>query len=182
MTTRISTGVGEQLLSELPAYGLALGQNQIVTQRDLRSMAALTPPSSRDWLDYLSAWSGLVGALLAALAIVYAAWQAAQSKRDLIRERRLEFELGLLAEIRRQMSITQLQHLSGYVGALIVDPADESDIPVLRAALGVKDGPEGRRRLESLRARTQGAGGRFDGTLQEVQREVDIAIQRRIEE
>ncbi len=116
------------------------------------------------------------------MAIIYAAWQAAQSKRDLIRERRLEFELGLLAEIRRQMSITQLQHLSGYVGALIVDPADETDIPVLRAALGVKDGPEGRRRLESLREEVLDSSSRFDRTLVAAQDEVDIAIQRRIEE
>lgn len=154
----------------------------------LALLHAKPPPAgtfsqSRDWLDYVGSLSGLVGALLAAVAIAYAAWQAAQSKRDLIRERRLEFELGLLAEIRRQMSITQLQHLSGYVGALIVDQADETDIPVLRAALGVKSGPEGERRRDELAAEeSSGRGDRFSRWLEEAQREVDAAIQRRIEE
>lgn len=135
---------------------------------------------TRDWLDYVSAFSGLVGALLAAVAIGYAAWQASRSKRDLIRERRLEFELGLLAEMRRQMSITQLQHLSGYVGALIVDPSDETDIPVLRAALGVKSGPKGARRRDEL-AHANGSGDRFSRWLVEAESEIDTAIQRRIE-
>lgn len=140
-----------------------------------------SPGVARDWLDYVGAFSGLVGALLAAAAIGYAAWQAARSKRDLIRERRLEFELGLLAEIRRQMSITQLQHLSGFVGALIVDPGDETDIPLLRAAIGVKSGPKGTRRRDEL-AESNGPGDRFSRWLTEATVEVDDAIQRRIEE
>lgn len=97
----------------------------------------------RDWLDYAAAISGVVGVLLAAFAVWYASRQSADAKRDLIRERRLEFELGLLAEIRRQMSVTQLAHLSGYVGALIRNADDEQDLPVLRALIGTKSGPKG---------------------------------------
>jgi hypothetical protein len=154
----------------------------VMTYQLLTTEAQQSADSARDWLDYAGAFSGLVGALLAAVAIGYAAWQAAQSKRDLIRERRLEFELGLLAEMRRQMSVTQLQHLSGYVGELIVDPADETDIPVLRAALGVKSGPKGTRRRDELANDASGRGDRFSRWLAEAEKEVDAAIQRRIEE
>jgi hypothetical protein len=138
---------------------------------------------SRDWLDYLSAWSGLIGAALAALAIIYAAWQSVQTREDLVRERRLEFELGLLAKIRRQMSVTQFQHLSGYVGALIADSKDETDVPVLRAVIGTKPGPEGRRRkdriAEDARSRLVEAHVEW---LKEAAAEVDAAIQRRLKE
>ena len=149
---------------------------------DVASSAAETARESRDWLDYLSAYSGLAGALLAGAAIAYAAWQAAQSKQDLIRERRLDFELRLLAEIRRQMSITHLQHLSGYVGALVVDQNDETDLPLLRAAIGTKAGQLGQARLRAIDSEAdtlnqQRPAARFAAALEEV----DQAIQRRIE-
>lgn len=137
---------------------------------------------ARDWLDHVTIWSGAVGALLAAFAIGYAAWQSVQTKTDLVRERRLEFELGLLAEIRRQMSITQFQHLSGYVGALVRDTQDETDIPVLRALVGTKAGPNGRRRRDEIAdaARGRAADPQADW-LQCAAKEVDAAIQRRRE-
>jgi hypothetical protein len=136
---------------------------------------------SRDLLDWVGAFSGLVGALLAAYAIFYASRQSAEAKRDLIRERRAEFELGLLAEIRRQMSITQFQHLAGYVGALIPNSVDETDLPALRAAIGVKAGPNGQRYVDEVRAEARGA--RQDAQHQlliTAQIEVDDAIQRRL--
>lgn len=138
---------------------------------------------SRDWFDWVGALSGLVGALFAAYAIYYASRQSTEAKRDLIRERRAEFELGLLAEIRRQMSITQFQHLAGYVGALIADSADETDLPALRAAIGVKSGPNGRRYVANVRAEAKGE--RQDAQqqlLRTAQIEVDDAIQRRLKE
>lgn len=137
---------------------------------------------ARDGLDYLSAYSGLAGAMLAGIAIVYAAWQNSKTKRDLIRERRLEFELGLLAEIRRQMSVTQFQHLAGYVGALVTNPSDEADLALLRAAIGVKSGPIGRARRDEVAkdARTRGADRQAEWLLAAAA-EVDAAIQRRLE-
>ncbi len=155
---------------------------RVMPYESIQVAAQAHATSPNDWLDYVSAFSGLLGALLAAAAVGYAAWQAAQTKRDLIRERRLEFEFGLLAEIRHQMSVTQLQHLAGYVGALIVDPADETDIPVLRAAVGVKSGPKGMRRRDELAREEGGGGDRFSRWLAEAEGEVDSAIQRRIEE
>ncbi len=139
----------------------------------------VAPP--RDWLDYVSAFSGVVGALLAGLAIAYAAWQSVQTKRDLTRERRIEFELGLLAEIRRQMSITQFQHLSGYVGALIPDSNDESDLPVLRAIVGTKSGPTGRQKRDQIRdsSRSRSADVQSEW-LRAAAVEVDTAIDQRL--
>jgi hypothetical protein len=136
--------------------------------------------TSRDLLDYVADFSGLAGALLAAFAIWYASRQSSQSKRDLIRERRLEFELGLLVEIRSQMAITGLAHLSGYVGALIIDPSDETDLPLLRAAIGMKPGPEGERQLLALGQ--QGSPAQQRMRVEKAEAEVDASIQRRIEE
>lgn len=139
--------------------------------------------ATRDWLDYVGAFSGFLGALLAAVAILYAARQSAQVKRDLIHERRMEFELGLLADLRHQMSITELQHVAGYVGALIVDRNDESDLPLLRAAIGVKAGPEGKRRFAELQARASGSrGSSRNSVLEMALSEVDAAIERRVNE
>ena len=134
----------------------------------------------RDLLDYIADFSGLAGAVLAAVAIWYAAWQSARSKRDLIRERRLDFELGLLVEIRSQMATTGLAHLSGYVGALIIQPSNETDLPLLRAAIGVKAGPEGKRLLLALGQ--HGSRDQQGLRVKEAEAEVDASIQRRIEE
>lgn len=133
------------------------------------------------WLDYVGAFSGLVGALLAALAIWYSFRQAAKAKEDLIRERRFEFELGLLAEIRRQMSTTGFAHLAGYVGALIADARDETDIPLLRAVVGIKAGPRGQRMKEDVIAGEREGFPETQSKLQRVaEQEVDAAIQHRL--
>lgn len=139
---------------------------------------------ARDWLDYVAVWSGVVGALLAAFAVGYAAWQASETNRALIRERRLEFELGLLAEMRRQMSITLFQHLSGYIGALIVDSDDETDIPLVRATTGTKAGPVGKALLVkfSSSGTIMAAMQPSREWVQACEVEIDSAIQRRLVE
>ncbi|MFD7023435.1 hypothetical protein [Promicromonospora sukumoe] len=134
-----------------------------------------------DWLDYMGAFSGLVGAFLAASAIWYASRQSVNAKRDLARERRTEFELGLLANIRHQMSITKFQHLAGYVGALIVDATDETDLPVLRAIIGIKSGPLGILRKEKIKQSTSVIHQQEEERMRVATEEVDAAIQRRLE-
>ncbi|MGR0220872.1 hypothetical protein [Agromyces sp. ZXT2-6] len=148
----------------------------------LLKLTAHPSAPARDWLDYLSAFSGLIGALLAAGAIAYAAWQTVLAKRDLVRERRLEFELNLLAEMRTQHSITEFQHLAGYVGALITDPSDESDIPIVRAIVGIKSGPLGRRLKDERRedAKRRGVDVQSEWSRAATD-EIDLAIQRRLE-
>lgn len=138
-----------------------------------------------DWLEYVAGFSGLVGAALAAVAIVYAAWQSSETKQQLVRERRIEFELGLLAEIRRQMSITDFQHLAGYVGALITDPDDETDLATLRSAIGVKGGPKGEARRAQIEAEESSSPSAYGsvGALKRVaEAEIDAAISRRLQE
>lgn len=144
-------------------------------------LAPVPVDPARDVLDYVSAFSGVVGALLAAAAILYAARQSAQAKRDLARERRLEFELELLAEVRRQISITKFQHLSGYLGALVRDADDESEMPVLRAIVGTKSGPAGRQRRDDIRddAKRRSADVQSEW-LKVAAGEVDAAIDRRL--
>lgn len=146
-----------------------------------RSAVVAIAQESRDWLDYVGIGSGAIGALMAAGAIVYAAMQARNLKRDMIRERRLEFELGLLAEIRRQMSITQFQHLSGHVGALVSDPTDESELAILRASVGV-NAPEGAiRRKKDIVADAKRKEEDVQTALLKIAREeVDAAIRRRL--
>lgn len=135
-----------------------------------------------DWVDYLGVVSGAIGALLAAVAIWYAFRQSAAAKRDLIRERRLEFELGILADLRRQMGVTKLSHISGYVAALVRDPADETDLPLLRSAIGVKPGPRGSELREAVvGGDREGSGEAQSRLLRAAQVEVDEAIQRRFE-
>lgn len=151
------------------------------------SMATATTVSvddPRDWLDYVAVWSGLIGAMLAAFAVGYAAWQAKESKAALVRERRLEFELGLLAEMRRQMSITSFQHLSGYIGALIVDADDETDIPLVRATTGTKAGPIGKARLAEFSDTDQFAAAMRPTRewVRAAEVEIDSAIERRLVE
>ena len=148
---------------------------------EVRSSLLLTSTTPRDWLDHVAVWSGFFGALLAAGAIGYAAWQGAQSKKDLILERRLEFELRLLADIRHQMSVSGLQHVAGYVGALVKDPSDETDIPTLRSAIGMKGGSEGARRVQaSQRAAAAANTDSHAALLASIAAEVDESIQRRL--
>lgn len=148
------------------------------------SPAAPTPvrvTPTTGWLDYVGAFSGLLGALLAALAIWYSFRQAAKAKRDLVRERRLEFELTLLAEIRRQIATTRFAHLAGYVGALVADPRDETDIPLLRAVIGIKAGVAGQRKKNDVVANEREGSAEVQSRLQALaEAEVDTAIQRRL--
>ncbi|MFI6832802.1 hypothetical protein ACIBG5_37205 [Kribbella sp. NPDC050241] len=137
---------------------------------------------TNDWVDFLGAFSGVIGALLAAAAIWYAFRQSAAAKRDLIRERRLEFELGLLAQLRHQMSITRFGHISGYVGALVRDSANETDLPLIRAVVGIKAGPKG----AAIKADIVGDEPAIASEVQERllargYKEVDEAIQRRLD-
>ena len=126
----------------------------------------------------MSAFSGLAGALLAGLAILYAARQSVNAKRDLIRERRVEFELALLADIRRQMSITGLAHLAGQIGALVTDEQDESELQVLRAATGIKGTKSGARARDSV-ADTSSPNAQA-AWVRVAEAEVDAAIKSRL--
>ncbi|MFC6712448.1 hypothetical protein [Branchiibius cervicis] len=141
---------------------------------------AVSEASGHDWLDYLSGFSGLLGVAIAVYAIYYASQQAEQTRRDVIRERRAEFDLGLLVKLRHQMSLTGEQHISGYVDALIRDPADEEDLPITRAVVQRKAGPLGTAELAKLKGAAADVWAAKSIYLPRMEREVDEAIQRRL--
>lgn len=144
--------------------------------------ARLVSQPRHDLLDYLSGLSGVVGVLIALSAFIYSLVQSDRTNRRAIQERRTEFELGLLAEIRRQMSITGLQHLAGYVGALITDPENKADIPVLRAAVGTKATESGRIERDRISDTARGTGvDPRQALISHAEAEVDSAIQRRLD-
>lgn len=125
--------------------------------------------------------NGVIGfvtlvALLVALAQVRQARADATAARQAIaRERRLSFELALLADIYDQWATSGPQHLSGHISALIIDAKDDSDIPLLRVATGTKS-PYGDNRLLIKYPR---GSEEFSSA---VTRELDRAIQRRLQE
>jgi hypothetical protein len=53
----------------------------------------------RDVWDWAVAWSTVVAAVLALAAILCALWAIRHSDKTLLRERRMDFELGVLAQL-----------------------------------------------------------------------------------
>jgi len=101
----------------------------------LRGMTTPVVIVHRDVWDWAVAWSTVVAAVLALVAILCAVWAIRHSDRALIRERRMDFELGVLA---------QLAHASGNLWN-----ASSTEVLALLALLpgeleGLRDEVEGR--------------------------------------
>jgi hypothetical protein len=129
-----------------------------------------------DWLTYTSVAATVGAAVLALLAILYSGLQARKTQKAMLRERRADFELGLLAEMARQFGITQLQHLSGYVWALIRESSPPQDLPVLRAHFGRYPTQEGQEVRNAIPGDAEG-----NRQLHELVRvEIEAAIERRL--
>jgi hypothetical protein len=146
--------------------------------------AASEPPP---WLDYISAFSGVLGALFAAGAILYASRQTQSARRDLAHERRMDFELGVLAELSEQFATTGTDHLRGHLLSLIREEHDETDLPTLRALLGVRAGEVGKLQLAALKRlaaaedpQQYSAFPRSQLVKSMIAREIDDAIVRRL--
>ncbi len=140
-----------------------------------------------DWLTYATAGATVLAAALAVASIAYSARQARKAERALIRERRLDFELGLLAELSSQHALTGLQHLQGHVRALLAGGGEGDEMPVLRAYTGIASDAGAHAVLEEVRtvgrARVEGAVGRFaadDAVSAAVGAEIADAIERRL--
>lgn len=140
-----------------------------------------------DWLTYATALATVTAAGLALISIVYSAAQARKAEAALLLERRLDFELTLLAEMSRQFSITGAQHLSGYARALLPASAPDDDLPVLRAFTGVRDTPACTARLQQVSEEAKGGkspiDARFDAqdaVRQAIGEEIVAAIDRRL--
>ena len=164
-------------------------------QLGLPGLAQAQGVASPAWPAYLVALCTVVALALAVVALRFAATQAQRTREeaaeqaergrsDAARDRRLQFELTVLAEMSRQHDITGLQHLHGYTRALIRSDADEQDLPLLRALVDVHPTDAGRAKLKAVDAdmEAQGAGVRSnrDGLRSRaVGREIEEAIDRR---
>lgn len=161
----------------------------------LPGLAQVQGAAGPAWSAYLVALCTVVAVALAVLALRSAATQAQRTREevaeqaelgraDAARDRRLQFELTVLAEMSRQHDITGLQHLHGYTRALVRSDADEQDLPLLRALVDVHPTEGGRAKLQAVDAdaQAQGAGVRSnrDGLRSRaVGREIEEAIDRR---
>lgn len=76
-------------------------------------------------------------AVLALVSIVYSGRLERRSEAAAARERRADFELGLLAQISDVYSRTGLPYITGYVRALIRSDKNHTDLLVLRHQLQV---------------------------------------------
>lgn len=140
-------------------------------------------------MDYLSAYSGVVGTGLALVAFLYSLAQARKVEAEALRQRRLQFELGLLAEATRQLASTKTYaHIVGYLRALRASSASPDELLVARAAAAVDPTAAGEAKLMQLRlsATATSAPGREaqqaaeTAVLAAVSDELSEAIQTRL--
>ncbi|WP_311260506.1 hypothetical protein [Microbacterium sp. WCS2018Hpa-9] len=106
---------------------------------------------------------------------IHARKDATDARRAMARERRLSFELQILADIYDQWHVTGPQHVSGHISALVRDATDPTDIPLLRVATGTKSPYSD----NSLLTRFPRETPVFRA---QVLRELDDAIERRLKE
>ena len=148
------------------------------------------------WLATLVAVAVLVSAVLSLLAVRFATREAqrtreealtaaAQAREEAARERRLQYELGVLAEMSRQHGITGLLHLGGYARSLIRADSPEDDLPLLRVLEDVFPTELGERTSREIEDQIEGEGLAARGTRDSrrarvVGREIEDAIDRRM--
>lgn len=143
----------------------------------------------------LAAVAAVVAVLLALYAIRYAArlaqetreeaaLAAREARNEAAEERRLQFELTVLAEMSRQHGITGLQHLGGPVRSIIRPDSPDEDLPLLRRLEDVHPTELGATKEREIEAALDlsGAAGRGTRDLRRtrvVGREIEDAIDRR---
>jgi hypothetical protein len=159
-------------------------------------LAAAAQVQLTGWLAHVLAAAVGVSALLSLLAVRFATREAqrtreaglaaaAQAREEAALERRLQYELGVLAEMSRQHGITGLLHLGGYVRSLIRADSPEEDLPLLRVLEDVFPTELGERTSRELEDQVAGEGLAARGTRDSrrarvVGREIEDAIDRRM--
>lgn len=133
-----------------------------------------------DWLTYVTALGTLIAAVAAFAAVVFAAHESKRSRQDLLTERRLNFELGLLAEMSRQHAITGSQHLHGHLRALFHDHADASELSVARAATRVHATQQCLVRLREIEDSAPDRHTAHQAVDAVIGHEIEAAIERRM--
>ena len=161
----------------------------------MSTSAAAAQVSLTGWLAWVIAVSVVVSAVLSLLAVRFAtreaqrtreeaAAAAAEAREEAARERRLQYELGVLAEMSKQHGITGLQHLGGYARSLIRADSPEEDLPLLRVLEDVFPTALGEERSREIEEQVEGEGLAARGTRDSrrtrvVGREIEDAIDRR---
>lgn len=162
----------------------------------MSTSAAAAQVSLTGWLAWVVAAAVVVSAVLSMLAVRFATREAqrtreqavaaaAQAREEAARERRLQYELGVLAEMSRQHGITGLLHLGGYVRSLVRADSPEEDLPLLRALEDVFPTELGERKQREIDEQVEGEGLAARGTRDSrrsrvVGREIEDAIDRRM--
>jgi hypothetical protein len=118
-----------------------------------------------------SALTAVITLMVAILALAHSISATKEARQSAARERRLTFELGLLAEISRQYALTgTFQHVAGHLRALVTP--DFHELEVLRAAARVSPSHKGEQRLGDLEAQAQTMATATDLTVQDAKREL----------
>jgi hypothetical protein len=87
----------------------------------------------RDGWDWAVVWAAIGGLIVAVIAIVFAAFTFYVSNRSLVRERRITFELRVLAQLAGLAGYYRAG--SGNVVRALVRLLPDEDIPRLRRAI-----------------------------------------------
>lgn len=157
--------------------------------------AAAAQVSLTGWLASVIAVAVVLSAVLSLFAVRVATREAQRTREQALaatqqaheeaaRERRLQYELGVLAEMSRQHGITGLLHLGGYARSLIRADSPEEDLPLLRVLEDVFPTELGERKHREIEEQVEGEGLAARGTRDSrrtrvVGREIEDAIDRR---
>ena len=176
----------------------AVGYNRCMLRR--LSVQTVDSPAVRvelssGWLPYVLTAVAVLALGLALLAVWYASRQAQltreqaaqaalEAREEAALERRLQYELGVLAEMSRQHDITGLQHLGGYTRALVRADAPDDELPLLRRLMDVHPTELGAAKDREIEEQIEGEGLAARGTRDSrrarvVGREIEDAIDRR---
>ena len=161
----------------------------------MTTSAAALQVSLTGWLASLIAVAVVLSAVLSLAAVRFATREAQRTREQALaaaeeareeaaRERRLQYELGVLAEMSRQHGITGLLHLGGYARSLVRADSPEEDLPLLRVLEDVFPTELGERKHREIEEQVEGEGLAARGTRDSrrtrvVGREIEAAIDRR---
>jgi len=184
------------LLDSLAARDVLTRPSGCRTTGAMSPSAAAVQVSLTGWLAYVVALAVVVSMGLSLLAVRFAtdeaqrtraqaAAAAAEARVEAARERRLQYELGVLADMSRQHGITGMQHLGGSIRSLIRADSPDEDLPLLRVVEDVFPTHVGEKKSRAIEEQIEGEGLAARGTRDSrrsraVGREIEDAIDRRM--
>ncbi len=135
-----------------------------------------------EWLEYVNAGGTAVAALLAAGAIVQTARNSNQNQKALLRERRVDFELDVLAKLA-ELTLISNQGLRTLQMKAQAAMLDAELIPLTRAALMLDSTDAAKRRVEETsEERREHRQSPVEFFKQEITAEILAAVRKRLAE